>query len=614
MGCSGSKTDETNDEDSHHIGIDSAYDKDAPVDLHNNPNKFVMECENFYGGQNPSGAFEDDLFPSNAKSLKGVSNSGNIEFKSAKEIWGDDLHMFGDKMSLEDIKLGNGNDAYFIAALASLAEFPGVVVQLFRTFKLPDDGSAVQVCLKIEGKWTVISMDDKFPIFKDSQKPVFADSPTKKLWGIFLEKAWAKVNGGWGNIANGYPREVFQATTPFSTIPINVPKENKDALWNNIKASDKYNCIMTCSIKKGTPGLSSVGLIENHSFSLVSAYENEVNGETYKLMKIRNPFGEGEWTGRFSDSSDAWTSELKEKFGFDGVAKNDGIFWIAFEDFIKYFQVVSICVPIRPLHNSTITVPKSQASKFNVIRIKITKSSVLSISIDQQCPRFHKDIKQDQEIIENLILAKMDMSNKTLTCVDSCYNETMSSKVDEGEYLAIVQLDYNTAGISDVRDYTVSISASAEYQAVLMEPDNDLQLLKSVMIPKIESLKKYAAKMGDQFVLFTGNRFEATAIGFMYLKNNFTVTKYVKPEFSARNLKSIEGDVPTAIEMPTGSRYFLVADRIKASQPFQTGCYVRYYKDAKAGAVKASVPEKPPEKYFEDVQYPEFKAAYVFSA
>lgn len=50
---------------------------------------------------------------------------------------------------------------------------------------------------------------------------------------------------------------------------------------------------------------------------------------------MRNPWGKKEWSGDWSDKSDKWTPELKEKLKV--VDKNDGIFWISSNDFIKEF-------------------------------------------------------------------------------------------------------------------------------------------------------------------------------------------------------------------------------------------------------------------------------------
>lgn len=56
---------------------------------------------------------------------------------------------------------------------------------------------------------------------------------------------------------------------------------------------------------------------------------------------MRNPWKEGEWTGRFSDNSDDWTDELRRELNH--YPSDDGIFWMTFEDMIKTFDQVDIC-------------------------------------------------------------------------------------------------------------------------------------------------------------------------------------------------------------------------------------------------------------------------------
>jgi hypothetical protein len=59
-----------------------------------------------------------------------------------------------------------------------------------------------------------------------------------------------------------------------------------------------------------------------------------VKGE--RLIRCRNPWGEKEWNGRWSDGSKEWNTQLLKdlnyKFG------NDGSFWISLEDFINQYN------------------------------------------------------------------------------------------------------------------------------------------------------------------------------------------------------------------------------------------------------------------------------------
>lgn len=59
------------------------------------------------------------------------------------------------------------------------------------------------------------------------------------------------------------------------------------------------------------------------------------------MVKLRNPWGSGEWKGDWSDSSPLWTDELRREVQFDG-SKDDGIFWMDFDDFRRIFGYWSV--------------------------------------------------------------------------------------------------------------------------------------------------------------------------------------------------------------------------------------------------------------------------------
>jgi hypothetical protein len=50
-----------------------------------------------------------------------------------------------------------------------------------------------------------------------------------------------------------------------------------------------------------------MGLVEGHAYSLIAAYE----GHGVHLVKLRNPWGQHEWTGDWCDNSHRWTEELR---------------------------------------------------------------------------------------------------------------------------------------------------------------------------------------------------------------------------------------------------------------------------------------------------------------
>lgn len=62
-----------------------------------------------------------------------------------------------------------------------------------------------------------------------------------------------------------------------------------------------------------------------------------------QLVRIRNPWGSGDWTGKFCDEDEAWDDfkGLKEKLNYQ--FKSDGNWWMRFDDFCALFSMVYLC-------------------------------------------------------------------------------------------------------------------------------------------------------------------------------------------------------------------------------------------------------------------------------
>jgi hypothetical protein len=58
--------------------------------------------------------------------------------------------------------------------------------------------------------------------------------------------------------------------------------------------------------------MKSWGLITMHAYSLISAAEVVKDGKKVQLVKLRNPWGDHEWNGDWSDNSKLWTDEIKK--------------------------------------------------------------------------------------------------------------------------------------------------------------------------------------------------------------------------------------------------------------------------------------------------------------
>jgi len=622
MGCSAIRLDEDPDLDEHYIAVEKEFDMNIKVDLYKNPNTRLLKSNNYYMNQKPEEGKEldDDLFPPENQSLKGRYNlplgKEKIEWKSADKIWGDEISIFGETISENDIKLGMVKDAYFVAAIKALIKYPSIIIQLFKTMMLPKDDSGIQIFLKIEGVWTIYIIDNYFPVSKETGETIFCDSPTKNLWAVLLEKAWAKANFGYGNIVQGLTSEVFDAFTPFISKPINALKEDMESLWETIKVVEKNNCIMTATVKEGTPGIEDVGLIKNYSVIFVSCHEETYKGNNIKLMKMWNPFEEMKWLGDYSAKSELWNKDLKTLFKYNGD-EEDGTFLISFDDLKLFFRNINILVPIRPCICQTINIPKEKADGYNILKVKFEKKGIFSLGIHRQIMRFHKDLKADYGMIENIIFAKIYKEDKKLIYYDACFNEPLLTRVEQGEYIVEFNLDYKTLEIEDIRPYNICILSNIDYSLKFVDSDEDLAVMKTIMVPKIESRYNNISKFKEPFVFFTGNRFYTSSFGFVYMKNQTKEVKYLKPNFLSKNMKSIEGEIPRALKMDPGSKFFFLYNRYKLNMPFQTGvnpgfCRLDDIRNKNLEIIEPEVPEYPSDVYFRDEEYDEAKIDYTF--
>lgn len=59
------------------------------------------------------------------------------------------------------------------------------------------------------------------------------------------------------------------------------------------------------------------------------------------MLKIRNPHGEGEYSGPYSDKDPVWrTVDVAERKRIGMQDEDDGVFFLEFENFRKYYEDV----------------------------------------------------------------------------------------------------------------------------------------------------------------------------------------------------------------------------------------------------------------------------------
>jgi calpain-15 len=181
----------------------------------------------------------------------------------------------------------------------------------------------VRICKN--GEWKEVVVDDYFPCYQG--EPAFSKAHDDELWVLILEKAWAKVHGSYERIEAGFAENVLRDLTG---APSEVVHNDDEELFVKIKEGEKRGYLMAASAGSTNASkelLENLGLIGNHSYGILDVREtlNEFE-EEIKLIRLRNPWGDFEWNGDWSDDSDLWTPKLKKELGQSNG--NDGTFWM----------------------------------------------------------------------------------------------------------------------------------------------------------------------------------------------------------------------------------------------------------------------------------------------
>ena len=297
--------------------------------------------------------------------------------------------------NINDIMQGDINDCYFLSAIGSLCSFPDFYNKLFHIKSISEE-HLYGIYLYINGKWKLVLIDDFFPYNTNSdyvKEFCFGTCCEKELWVSLLEKAWAKVNGCYARIGcRGFSKEAFDVLTEAYTEQINTRlyynKENKEKdrseeLWEKLKKAFKKKYVLTA----GTINADIVGtkgLDPGHDYTLINIYtvKNDI-----KLVKLRNPYGNCEYSGDWRDSSDKWTPEIKKQCDFKGES-DEGIFYMPYKLFLEYYDAIHICKIQEKYKTTYFKVSKNDAIKCQIHELVIKEDNPNTfIQLYQKNPR-----------------------------------------------------------------------------------------------------------------------------------------------------------------------------------------------------------------------------------
>ncbi|CAD7691127.1 unnamed protein product [Nyctereutes procyonoides] len=307
--------------------------------------------------------FEDPDFPANSSSLF-YSERPQIPFvwKRPGEIVKNPEFILGGA-TRTDICQGELGDCWLLAAIASLTLNEKALARVVPQDQSFGPGYAGIFHFQFwqHSEWLDVVIDDRLPTFRD--RLIFLYSADhSEFWSALLEKAYAKLNGSYEALKGGSTIEAMEDFTggvaeTFTT------KEAPENFYEILEKALKRGSLVGCSIDSwvwaGREDLTYLmsplnaaeseartpfGLIKGHAYSVTGIDQVNFRGQKMELIRVRNPWGQVEWNGSWSDSSSEWRSVgPAEQKRLCHMALDDGEFWMAFRDFKAHFDKVEIC-------------------------------------------------------------------------------------------------------------------------------------------------------------------------------------------------------------------------------------------------------------------------------
>ncbi|XP_008516825.2 calpain-3 isoform X3 [Equus przewalskii] len=247
-----------------------------------------------------------------------------------------------------DICQGDLGDCWFLAAIACLTLNERL---LFRV--IPHDQSFTENYAGIfhfqfwrYGDWVDVVIDDCLPTYNNQL--VFTKSNHRnEFWSALLEKAYAKLHGSYEALKGGNTTEAMEDFTGGVTEFFEIKEAPRD-MYKIMKKAIERGSLMGCSIDTIVPvqyeTRMACGLVRGHAYSVIGLEEAWFKNEKVKLVRLRNPWGQVEWNGSWSDGWKDWSFvDKEEKARLQHQVTEDGEFWMSYDDFIYHFTKLEIC-------------------------------------------------------------------------------------------------------------------------------------------------------------------------------------------------------------------------------------------------------------------------------
>ncbi|XP_053577574.1 calpain-1 catalytic subunit [Bombina bombina] len=300
----------------------------------------------------PEPLFVDTNFPQDeALQVPGV------EWRRPKEICACPRFVI-DGATRMDVCQGRLSNCWFLSAVACLSLYPQLLEQVVPPGQ--DFGEGYDGRFRFQfwqyGQWVDVIVDDLLPTSRtpfvetvgqesSSHTLLFMHSPERnEFWSSLLEKAYAKLKGGYAALQLGFAGEALVDMTGGIVQKCDTSGSSSD-LWVHLNHLLERGALICCGNTQGELETSNLmGILSHHMYSVTGTNKVQtIWRSVVSLLRVRNPWGHTEWNGPWRDGGPEWQSVTGHHKTETAVVLEDGEFWMEVGDFQKNFQVLEIC-------------------------------------------------------------------------------------------------------------------------------------------------------------------------------------------------------------------------------------------------------------------------------
>ncbi|KAL8736713.1 MAG: hypothetical protein Q9166_000079 [cf. Caloplaca sp. 2 TL-2023] len=353
--------------------------------------------------RDPHFDIEFDLKRNKRDCLDSLAGSGSdLTPKAVKRVPDifDDPVFFKEGASANDVRQGFNGDCWLLSALSAISNKKNLVdrVCVARDGKVGVYGFVFHR----DGEWIQTIIDAKlYLVNADYYESVTDKSTWEDVRRVDAEEEYRKANQT-GSRSLCFAQEAIEDLTGGVTTELLATDIlDTDKFWSDEIMNVNVEFLFGCAAGRFDKWQGSTdaevkgarkGVIRMHAYSVQDA--KEIKGE--RLLRIRNPWGDTEWQGPWSDGSEQWTPEWMELL-YHRLG-DDGMFWISYKDFLRKYQILDRTRLFGPEWRicqqwTTVNVPWSADYNDTKFSVTVTQSGPVVIVLSQLDSRYFRGLQ-----------------------------------------------------------------------------------------------------------------------------------------------------------------------------------------------------------------------------